>query len=128
MISENEFFFDKTVLPQALEENDPTLLLSFYQLFLDHTLPSWHKAELDAREHRWEDVRLVAHSLKSSSRGVGALQLGNQMAMIEKMIEGNLQTPEIIKEATDIIARTTIEISAHILALQADAADSQSQS
>lgn len=119
MLSEKDVIFDKNILPEALEEDDPALLLSFYQLYLDHSVSAWHQAQADARDLKWSEVRVVAHSLKSSSLGVGAISIGNMMAMIEKKIDAETATLSVIDDAADLLKRTSVEMIHHMTTLQA---------
>jgi HPt (histidine-containing phosphotransfer) domain-containing protein len=126
MLSEMQDLFDKNVLPEALEESDPELLLSFYQLFLDHTLPAWQDATEAANEKQWGRLRTVAHSLKSSSMGVGATAIGRKMAELERLIdEGSEPAAVIIEQATEIITQTSAVLLEYIAFLQTQASQEQ---
>jgi HPt (histidine-containing phosphotransfer) domain-containing protein len=72
MESQNEKIFDPKTLEILLEETDPTVLISFFQIFLDHTITLWRDAEVASDNGEWSKVNALAHSIKSSSRSIGA--------------------------------------------------------
>ncbi len=74
---------DRSVLPKLLGEDDPALILKFLKEYR-------HSAEKTAAEIRaalgiaaWKVASDGAHKLKSSSRSVGALALGDVCARLE---------------------------------------------
>ena len=75
--------FDAQVLP-SLTGGDATLveeLLAAYRISARDTAQSLSKAQASAN---WRQVGELAHRLKSSSRSVGAMQLGEICAALEQ--------------------------------------------
>jgi CheY-like chemotaxis protein/HPt (histidine-containing phosphotransfer) domain-containing protein/two-component sensor histidine kinase len=82
--SERLAVFDRSVLPKLLGDDDPALTLKF----LKDYRPSAEKAAVEIRAAlrlgAWRAVADGAHKLKSSSRSVGALALGDVCARLEQ--------------------------------------------
>ena len=107
-----------------LSELDPTgqsrllkRLLITFEKSLDRMVPQLEQAR-DAADA--SAMRLVAHTLKSSSATVGALVLSRQCALVEDLARQNLLT-----EATSSVQQMLLEVAAareavRCLALQLD--------
>jgi HPt (histidine-containing phosphotransfer) domain-containing protein len=114
----NEQLFDPKALEKTLEESDPDILISFYQIFMDHTLSSWQAAETAANSGGWSEVSALAHSIKSSSRSIGALSLSALMSDIEKITTNGSAALNEVKSASQLVRRTRLAIVEHIAILQ----------
>lgn len=117
MKPQNEKIFDSRTLEILLEESDPTVLISFFQMFLDHTITLWRDAEVAADNGEWSKVNALAHSLKSSSRSIGANSLGAAMLTIEQTTADNSPAPNQIKSASKLVEQTHTAIAEHLSVL-----------
>ena len=107
-------WLDTRHLAEALETDAPEILRDFYSLFhqqlqdMQTQLDAWQKP-LDIAE-----LRLLAHKLKSSSRTVGALALGEQLETLEHAcVQGAVDSVEAALEATRLAgARTDLAVQA----------------
>jgi HPt (histidine-containing phosphotransfer) domain-containing protein len=114
----NEQLFDPKALEKTLEESDPDILISFYQIFLNHTLSSWQAAETAANSGSWSEVSALAHSIKSSSRTIGAQSLSALMSDIEQITTNGRAALNEVKSASQLVRRTRLAIVEHIAILQ----------
>jgi len=115
--------FDEETLPAMLEESDPAILLSFYQLFHEHTLSSWREAENYIADDNWSDVSIIAHTLTSSCRSIGADALSRVMADIEHLTKDGGSAGVEIALLNDLVCRTLARISDHMISLKAASSD-----
>lgn len=114
----SEKIFDSKTLETLLEETDPTVLISFFQIFLDHTITLWRDAEIAAGNGEWSKVNALAHSIKSSSRSIGANSLGAAMLTIEQTTANNSPAPDQVKSASALVDQTRKLIIEHMATLQ----------
>lgn len=76
---------DKAVIVETLGSNDPALICEFYQLFVAHAqsiAPSFGAAFESAN---LEQLRGLAHQLKSSAASVGAVALARMLRQLEQV-------------------------------------------
>ncbi len=105
-------FFDARQLSRLLESDDPAVLRSFYELFLQQlnemqqALPSHQQLIVVA------DLLMLAHKFKSSARAVGAMRLGEQMETLEAIC---LQQQPVGIEAQIVMLQRTGEITSAAL-------------
>jgi HPt (histidine-containing phosphotransfer) domain-containing protein len=118
MKPQNENIFDHRALEILLEESDPTVLIGFFQIFLDHTITLWGNAEVAAGNGDWSKVSALAHSIKSSSRSLGANALSAAMLTIEQTTADNSPAPNQVKSASELIEQTRKAIEEHMTMLQ----------
>jgi HPt (histidine-containing phosphotransfer) domain-containing protein len=119
MLTLCEQIFDSTSLEATLDETDSAILISFYQIFLDHTLSSWRAAEAAASNGQWQVVSAVAHSIKSSSRSIGADALSTAMSNIERITANGDAAVNEVKLASDLVVSTRSAIIDHMAWLKA---------
>lgn len=108
--------FDATVLPAALESRDPELLVSFYEMYIGHTREAC-QCILDAEPpYDYQKLQRSAHSLKSSSRSVGALMAGEMLRALEVAAEGKCmdQTVACVETARRVMTDTISVMSQEI--------------
>ncbi len=85
MNSEEKPFFDDRQLSRVLDSDEPALLRSFYQLFLQQLKEMQQVLLLHEQLIVVADLSLLAHKFKSSARAVGAMRLGEQMETLEEI-------------------------------------------
>jgi HPt (histidine-containing phosphotransfer) domain-containing protein len=83
MKSEDIPFFDDRQLSRVLESDEPAVLRSFYELFLQQLKEMQQALLLHEQLIDVADLCLLAHKFKSSARAVGATRLGEQMETLE---------------------------------------------
>lgn len=110
----HEQIFDSTSLEVTLDETDSAILISFYQIFLDHTLSSWSAAEAAASNGQWPVVSAMAHSIKSSSRSIGADALSTAMSNIERITANGDAAVNEVRSANDLVVRTRSAVMDHM--------------
>lgn len=77
--------FDNSALPSAIHADSPPILIEFYELYLDHTQKViGHMCSLDSTRDL-PDIQEQAHSIKSSSRMVGAHALASELNTLEQV-------------------------------------------
>ncbi len=77
-------WLDSRLLVEALETDEPAILQDFYTLFLQQVQELQQQLDTFSTPYDAEDLRLLAHKLKSSARTVGALALGEQLDALER--------------------------------------------
>jgi HPt (histidine-containing phosphotransfer) domain-containing protein len=118
MKPQNEIIFDSRALENLLEESDPPVLIGFFKIFLDHTITLWGNAEVAADNGDWSKVSALAHSIKSSSRSLGANALGAAMLTIEQATADNNPAPNQVRSASELVEKTRKAIEEHMTMLQ----------
>ena len=95
-------------------------LLGSYQNSLDQAFDQFDKA-MNAQQ--WDDVKTVAHTLKSSSRSVGAIRLGAICEQMETLVmEGDVVGISLLAtKLDDAVADVRVGLAQHI-----DSASNQS--
>ena len=65
---------------------------------------------------QWEDVKAVAHTLKSSSRSVGAMRLGAICEQLEKLVAENdvVGISMLASKLDDAVADVRIGLAHHV--------------
>jgi HPt (histidine-containing phosphotransfer) domain-containing protein len=108
--------FDTAVLPAALESDDPELLQSFYDMFVTHTRDSSQILRNVALPCDFDAIRRAAHSLKSSSRSIGAMKLGELLRDLELAAEEQSAAAlfSCLSEIEQVLPETLAVISAEI--------------
>jgi len=76
--------FDPEQLPLSLESRDEDVLREFYELFLVQLTELIDSFGSAAPVLQTDAVRRSAHKLKSSSFALGAVRLGEQLAVLEE--------------------------------------------
>jgi HPt (histidine-containing phosphotransfer) domain-containing protein len=79
--------FDVTVLPGALQSDDPQLLEMFYRMFLELSEDAWPQVGPVGQAADLPVVRHVAHKLRSSAASVGAMALAIELESLERAAE-----------------------------------------
>jgi len=74
-------FFDAAVLPASLETNDPEILSTFYQMFLDLVEETWRRL---GPNQPVQVIRHLSHKLKSASESIGARPLTAALKDLER--------------------------------------------
>ncbi|MEQ8408467.1 MAG: ATP-binding protein [Gammaproteobacteria bacterium] len=116
---EDEFstlaILDVAVLRKLVGENAVLIqrLLGSYQTSLDQAYEHFGKA-MDNQQ--WEDVKAVAHTLKSSSRSVGAMRLGAICEQLEKLVAENdvVGISMLASKLDDAVADVRIGLAHHV--------------
>ena len=111
--------FDRTVLPAALESQDAELLVSFYDMYLSHTREACLDIMHAAPPYNFDRLQRVAHSLKSSSRSVGAMLIGDLLRALEVAAEAGSdeRTATCVEAARRVMAETFAAINSEISVL-----------
>lgn len=113
--------FDQHLLRQTLGLHDPRMLADFYTLYLVQAreLLEVFLPGVEVREDR--AVEKLAHKLKSSSRSVGALPLGDILERVEQISRSGdpLALAALVAQAREIAEQTFSVIAAHAEALLA---------
>lgn len=98
---------DRTVLAGVLGSDEPTLLREFLQDF-GQAAETAALALRAARERQdWAEAGGIAHKLKSSSRSVGALALGDICASIEAAAQAG-QGPQVLEHLAEFERRLKV--------------------
>ncbi len=106
-------WLDSRLLVEALETDEPAILQDFYTLFLQQVQELQQQLDTFSTPYDAEDLRLLAHKLKSSARTVGALALGEQLEALERAcLQGSSQTSlEAMLAATRLACtKTTLAV------------------
>lgn len=111
--------FDPDILPDVLGDSDPAVLIDFYDIFLSFTAESWQELVSSAKSGNWQKVSTLAHSLKSSSRSIGALTLGSAMAELEKTTEEGAAADDLLQRISTIVDVTFERVRLHRVRIDA---------
>ena len=106
---------DVAVLRNLVGENAALIqrLLGSYQNSLDQAFEQFGRA-MDAQQ--WEDVKAVAHTLKSSSRSVGAIRLGAICEQMESLVAEDdvVGISLLASKLDDAVADVKVGLAQHI--------------
>lgn len=98
-------------LDLLVAETDPDFVAELIDTYIDHGWPAIAEIERAARSLDWEAMHHSAHSLKGSSRNLGAEELAKSLESIEEIAaERRLQeavSPEALKQ---LFERTIVDL------------------
>lgn len=89
-------------------ETDPDFVSELINTYVDHGWPAIAEIERAARALDWEALHRSAHSLKGSSRNLGAEELANALESVEQIAEARRGEGTISPESLKLLFERTI--------------------
>lgn len=109
--------FDPDVLLSMLGEADNSTLIDFYGIYLEHTTSAWADILELKQEQKWSEIKSLSHSLKSSSRSIGAIAFGELMSRLETATKEGNPAPDLVEQGILTFQETRNAIQEHMTAL-----------
>lgn len=110
--------FEPSILLDMLGEADNETLIDFFTIYLQHTSNTWLEIHNYVNANDWHSVSSLAHSLKSSSRSIGAIQFGDLMEQLEKTTKEGVAAPELVERGSLSLNKTRDAIQQHMTNLK----------
>lgn len=102
-MSNQKIIFDENYISSILETEDTSFVIELYDIYLLQAQSILVKI-VDPSSDNIDDILYLAHKLKSSSRSVGAVALGNHLEAVEQAARDN----DIAALADHILAMNTV--------------------